>query len=321
MNILVTGGGGSAGSYLLERLVQDFPKDRIYALYRRRDEKVQRNLRTIADQIIPLEADLCNMAQLQKIFSQTSFDQIYHLASEADVLGSFHHPVQVLNNNILSTANLLETLRQFKQNPRFLMCSTSEVYGRVSQDKLPLTEESAFRPASPYSVSKLCQDQLGQVYYQAFGLSVITTRMFTYLNPRRENLFATAFALQVAEIEAGLRTELVHGNLDSVRTFIDFRDAMSAYILAMAKGQPGEAYNISGEEVASVGEFLEVLKSKAKVPIPTRQDSSLLRPVDVTLQIADSSKFKSVTGWRPKYSLEESVEHLLNECRKQVVGQ
>ncbi len=142
--------------------------------------------------------------------------------------------------------------------------------------------------------------------------------MFAYVNPRRSDLFATSFAMQVARIEAGLQKELLHGNLDSVRTIIDVRDAMESYWIALEKCRFGEVYNIGGATVITVGEFLALLKKKAKCEISSRVDPNLLRPTDVTLQIPDVSKFQTETGWKPKYSFEESVELLLEHCRKEV---
>ena len=142
--------------------------------------------------------------------------------------------------------------------------------------------------------------------------------MFAYINPRRENLFATSFAMQIACIEAGLQKVLLHGNLESTRTLIDVRDAMSSYWVAAEKCRFGEVYNIGGKTIITVGDFLELLRKKARVKIPLRQDPKLLRPTDVTLQIPDVTKFTKETGWKPKYSFEESVELLLEHCRKTV---
>ena len=174
------------------------------------------------------------------------------------------------------------------------------------------------RPSSPYAVSKITQDQLGHTYWRCYGLKIIRTRMFAYFNPRRTDLFATSFARQVALIEAGKQKELLHGNLESVRTMIDVRDAMRSYWDAVVHCEPGEAYNIGGPKSIKVGEFLEALKKLSKCKIPSRVDSQLLRPADVTLQIPDISKFVQVTGWEAKYSFEESVEHLLKFCRNKV---
>jgi GDPmannose 4,6-dehydratase/GDP-4-dehydro-6-deoxy-D-mannose reductase len=144
--------------------------------------------------------------------------------------------------------------------------------------------------------------------------------MFAYLNPRRADLFATAFARQVARIEAGLQEELVHGNLDSVRTIVDVRDAMRAYWVALEHCTPGEAYNIGGSTVMKVGDFLDKLKGLARAPIPSRVDPKLLRPADVTLQIPNVDKFVKATGWTPQYSFDESVAHLFDYWRKRVAA-
>lgn len=140
--------------------------------------------------------------------------------------------------------------------------------------------------------------------------------MFAYINPRRTDLFATSFARQVARIEAGLEKELLHGNLDSVRTMIDVRDAMEAYWLAVLHCVPGEVYNIGGTKTLAVGDFLSILKKHSRAEIPSRLDPALLRPSDVTLQIPDTSKFKKATGWAPKIDFEQSVKDLLDEWRE-----
>jgi GDPmannose 4,6-dehydratase/GDP-4-dehydro-6-deoxy-D-mannose reductase len=218
----------------------------------------------------------------------------------------------------MGTANLLEAIRLEGQDPVVQLCSTSEVYGQVDPKDIPIKEDCPINPSSPYAVSKVAQDLLGATYFRCYKMKVIRTRMFAYLNPRRTDLFATAFARQVARIEAGLQDELLHGNLDSVRTIIDVRDAMESYWVATMKCEPGEAYNIGGRTTMTVGEFLDALKKLAKKPIPHRMDPALLRPADVTLQIPDTSKFERVTGWKPQYSFEQSVKHILDYWRTRV---
>ena len=159
---------------------------------------------------------------------------------------------------------------------------------------------------------------LGYTYFLNYNLKIIRTRMFSYLNPRREDLFATSFAKQVALIEKGKLEVLRHGNLNSIRTLIDVRDAMESYWIAALLGKPGEVYNIGGEFTLSVGEFLEELKKLSKVKITSKVDKNLLRPTDVTRQIPDCSKFREMSGWSPKYSVKESIENLLNYWRKRV---
>ena len=179
-----------------------------------------------------------------------------------------------------------------------------------------MSEDHPIQPVNPYAVSKLAQESLGYSYYQSWGLNVIITRMFAYINPRRRDLFATSFASQVVEIEKGKRKELTHGNLESIRTLIDVRDAMRTYWIASEYCSPGEAYNIGGRDVISVGDFLQILKDQSSVEIISREDPDLFRPVDITLQIPDTDKFNSLTGWTPIYSLEETTQFLLQSLRK-----
>lgn len=206
-----------------------------------------------------------------------------------------------------------------RRNGKTVFCgNSSEVYGQVDPKNVPIKEDCPLNPSSPYAVSKVTQDLLGYTYFRSYKMKIIRTRMFAYLNPRRSDLFATSFGLQVARIEAGLQKTLLHGNLDSVRTLIDVRDAMESYWVATTKCEFGEVYNIGGTTVIKVGEFLEMLKKLAKCKIPTRPDPRLFRPADVTLQIPDTTKFTNQTGWKPKYSFEESVRFLLEHCRNEV---
>lgn len=315
-NILITGISGSGGSYLAESLLELAPSPEVHGISRWHSTSAHKNLQAIQKKIHLHECDLSDLSSVIRTLTLAKPAYIFHIASHANVRASFDTPLAVIQNNVMGTANLLEGIRVLGLDPVIQFCSTSEVYGKVTQ--VPIREDAPLLPASPYAASKVTQDLLGYVYFLSYGMKIVRTRMFTYLNPRRADLFATAFALQVARIEAGLQTELFHGNLDSTRTFIDVRDAMEAYWLAALRGQPGEVYNIGGTTTKTVGEFLDILKSKAKVAIPSSQDPKLLRPADVTLQIPDTTKFQKATQWKPRHSFEESVDHLLSECRRQV---
>jgi nucleoside-diphosphate-sugar epimerase len=142
--------------------------------------------------------------------------------------------------------------------------------------------------------------------------------MFSYTNARRYNLFQTAFANQIVKIERGELNCLKHGNLNSIRTFVDIEDAMEAYWLAATKGKIGEIYNIGGNKIISVNKFLKELIKLSKCKIECLIDKSLLRPQDVTLQIPDVGKFKRHTGWKAKINFKDSVKKLLNECRQSI---
>jgi len=309
--ILITGISGSGGSYLAEYVVNNHPKVEVHGISRWHSTTTSDNLKSVRDKVVVHESDLMDFGSVFSVLNKVRPDAVFHLAAHANVRASFITPNAVLSNNILGTSNLLEAIRQLKLDPIVQICSTSEVYGQVGPEDVPIKEDTPIRPASSYAVSKVAQDLLGRTYYVSYKMQVIRTRMFAYLNPRRTDLFATSFAKQVAWVEKGLQKEVIHGNLDSVRTLIDVRDAMRAYWDAILYCKAGEAYNIGGATIMKVGEFLERLISLSEVPIRTRSDPSLFRPADVTLQIPCVDKFVKETGWQPTYSFDESINNLL----------
>lgn len=316
--ILITGITGSGGSYLADYVMEYHPTVEVHGLSRWHSTSSSKNLSLCTNRVFVHECDLNDFSSIISMLAEVKPDAIFHLASHANVRASFTTPLSVLQNNIMGTANLFEAIRVVKLDPFIQHCSTSECYGQVTPELVPINETCPLNPSSPYAVSKAAQDLLGFTYFRSYQMKIIRTRMFAYLNPRRADLFATSFARQVAKIELGLQKVLHHGNLDSVRTLIDVRDAMASYWVATLKGRPGEVYNIGGNKIITVGEFLDVLKSFAQTDIPTATDPKLLRPADVTLQIPDCSKFLSETGWKPKYSFEESIRFLLEQCRRDI---
>jgi GDP-4-dehydro-6-deoxy-D-mannose reductase len=315
--VLITGIAGSGGSYLAEYICQNHPEVEVHGISRWHSAS-RDNLANVRDQIQLHEADLNDMSSTLRAVQAAQPDAVFHLAAHANVHASFKTPAAVLENNILGTCHLFEALRFLDKKPWVQLCSTSEVYGQVRPEDVPIKEDCPMRPASPYAVSKVAQDLLGFSYWTSYQMPIIRTRMFSYINPRRKDLFATSFARQVARVEAGYQEEITHGNLDSVRTLIDVRDAMRAYWDAILYCEPGETYNIGGTTTMKVGDFLETLIKLAKKPIPHRIDERLLRPADVTLQIPCNDKFISATNWSPRYTFDESIEHLLNYWRQRV---
>lgn len=316
--VLITGINGSGASYLADYILENHPEVEVHGTIRR--TSLRKNIEHLSGKI-PFHVHRCDLNDTRDIFrllEKVKPDAIFHLASHANVLASFMAPRLYLENNISITINLLEAIRDISVTPYVMICSTSEVYGQVDLKNVPIKESCPIQPINPYAISKVVQDFLGDTYFKSYGMKIIRTRMFAYINPRRKNLFASSFADQVARIEAGLQKELLHGNLDSVRTLIDVRDAMGAYWAAMTEGKVGDVYNIGGTVKITVGDFLTLLKKQARCPIPSRIDELLLRPTDVTLQIPDITKFIQDTGWKPRYSLEESVAFLLDHAREGV---
>ena len=309
---LITGITGSGGSYLAEHILSKDNKIKIFGIYRSLGKKnLLKNKR-----IKLFKADLCNFNKTQKIIKKINPDLIFHLASTANVRESFDLPKKTIENNNTITLNLLEIIRINKINPLIIICSTSEVYGKINKKDVPIKESKNLSPVNPYSASKAFQDLVSQAYLKSYGLKIIITRMFSYTNARKNNLFQTSFAKQIVDIERGKKKVLAHGNLNSVRNIIDINDAMEAYWLTAKRGKIAEIYNISGKKVISVGNYLKELKKLSNVKIKCKIDKRLLRPVDVSLQIADSRKFIRDTNWSPKISFKESIKKLLEDCRK-----
>ncbi len=314
---LITGCTGSGGSYLAEYILKKNKDIKIYGTYRSKGylnylkKKYKKKIKFF-------KIDLRSYSKIKKVLQKIKPDLIFHIASNADVRGSFDKPREIIENNNIITLNLLESIRKIKINPLIVICSTSEVYGKVEKKDVPIRESQIMKPVNPYSASKAFQDIVSQVYLKSYGLKIIITRMFSYTNPRRNNLFQTAFAKQIVDIERGRKKILKFGNLNSIRSIIDISDAMEAYWLTAKKGRIGEIYNIGGKKIISVGGYLKELKKLSYKKIKTKVDKKLLRPVDVTLQVPNVDKFAQHTKWFPRVSHKESIKKLLNVFRNNI---
>ena len=251
-------------------------------------------------------------------------DYVFHLAAQSFPLTSFTAPGDTLNTNIQGTVRLLDSIKTYKHDAIVHVCASSEVFGRVPKEKLPIDEECTFHPASPYAVSKVGTDLMGRFYAEAYGMTVMTTRMFTHTGPRRGDVFAeSSFAKQIAMIEAGYIKEPIVkvGNLNSLRTIADVRDAVRAYhMLLTVNPTAGEYYNIGGTYTCEIGDVLNTLigMSTMKDDIRIVTDPERLRPIDANLQVPNTNKFFKHTGWKPEISFDKTMSDLLNYWRDQI---
>jgi len=316
--VLLTGALGCVAYYLADYIHKEHPLAEIHGLDRWGVS--WQDVRRLMNNMVMHESDLLDYASTLAVVRSVRPDVVFHLAAQSYVPTSFRAPASTLSNNGLGTLNLLEALRAEKCRGPIVIVSSPEVYGDVPEDELPITESTPLRPVNPYAVSKCTEDLLGFMYHKAYGLLTIITRAFAHEAPRRGPWFAVSnFALQIARIEAGLQEPVVRvGNLKSVRTYGDVRDTVRAYWLAAQMCNPGEAYNIAGAEVMTVGEMLEKLldMSPAKDKIRVEIDPARLRPHDVPRQIADDSKFRKLTGWKPEIPFSRTLEEMLNHWRK-----
>jgi GDPmannose 4,6-dehydratase len=325
-NVLITGITGMVGSHLADYLLKKTNWN-IYGLCRWRSplDNVEHLLPLVNEKnskIKFINADLNDYSSLIKAVEVSKPNYIFHLAAQSYPLTSFVEANITLDTNIIGTYNLLNAVKQSKINPLIHVCSSSEVFGKVKKESLPIDENCNYHPASPYAISKVGTDLIGKYFYEAFKLKVLVTRMFTHTGPRRGDVFAeSSFAKQIAMIESKKIKPIIKvGNLNSLRTFADVRDAVHAYYLLLTKNpKPGEVYNIGGTYSCTIREMLNFLISLSKIKnIKIVEDPSRLRPIDADLQIPNTKKFMDATGWRPRISFQKTMTDLLNYWRKRV---
>lgn len=327
--VLITGISGFIGSHLADYILQNHPEVEVVGLLRWRSPKD--NIMHILDKISLEYGDLLEYISLKKVIERTLPDVVFHLAAQSYVPFSFNAPIVTLQTNVIGTCNLLEAIKEARRervkrhyrslyNPIIHIVSSSEVYGQVKEDEIPITENQPLRPSSPYAVSKVGEDMLAYQYWLSWGLKTIRTRQFTTTGERRGEVFVVSnFAKQIARIEKGLQEPVIKvGNLDSIRTFCDVRDMVKAYWLLVTKCSAGEVYNIGGKKTRSIREMLNMLLELTSKDIIIEVDHTRLRPSDVTLQIPSTEKFKKATGWEPELPFEKTLEDTLNYWRKRV---
>jgi len=322
---LITGITGMVGSHLADYLLENTDWD-IYGMCRWRSplNNVSQLLERVnnKDRMFFLNGDLNDFTSLLHALKDSEPDYIFHLAAQSFPKTSFTSPIDTLTTNIIGTCNLLESIKTLDLNPLIHVCSSSEVFGRVPPNKVPITEDCSFHPASPYSISKIGTDYLGKFYAEAYNMKIMVTRMFTHTGPRRGDVFVeSTFAKQIALIEAGKIKPVIRvGNLNSYRTWADVRDAVRAYhMLLTINPIPGEAYNIGGNFSCTVKDMLDHLIGLSTLRnIKIRVETDRLRPIDADLQIPNCSKFKNHTGWYPEISFEKTMIDLLNYWRDRV---
>lgn len=323
---LITGITGMVGSHLADYLLANTDWD-IFGVCRWRSplDNISHLLPSINsnDRIRLVYADLRDSDSINESIRTCIPDYVFHLAAQSYPKTSFTAPLDTYETNIQGTSRVLEALKQYKKDAVIHVCASSEVFGRVPQEKLPINEECTFHPASPYAISKVGTDLVGRFYAEAYNMTVMTTRMFTHTGPRRGDVFAeSSFAKQIAMIEHGQIAPVIKvGNLDSLRTFADVRDAVRAYyMLVTVNPKAGDYYNIGGTYTCSIRDMLAhliSLSSKSK-EIKVEIDPDRLRPIDADLQIPDTSKFEKHTGWKPEISFIQTMQDLLDYWRNRI---
>jgi GDP-4-dehydro-6-deoxy-D-mannose reductase len=317
MRVLITGFTGFVGSHLADYLVARGDVE-VFGTHRWRSRLD--NVEHLRGRVQFVECDLRDGGAVRRVLREVRPDRLFHLAAQSYVPTSWLAPGETLTGNLGGQLNVFEAVRELDLPTRIQIAGSSEEYGLVHSDEVPIREENPLRPLSPYAVSKVGQDLLAYQYWQSYRLHVVRTRGFNHTGPRRGEVFVTSnFARQVAEIEKGAREPVVRvGNLEAVRDFTDVRDMVRAYWEALEQGVPGEVYNICSGRGYTARQVLEILLGLAHVSVEIREDPARMRPSDVALLVGDCSKFRKTTGWQPTIPFEVTLKDVLEYWRQRV---
>lgn len=312
---LITGVTGFAGSYLAEYLLstKKYSVSGTYLL-----EESLKNVADIGSRLNLVRVDLSNEKNVLNIVKEISPSVIFHLAALTSPANSFKSPTETLTNNISLQINLMEAVRKNNLfNTKILVVSSGEIYGAVEKKNLPIDEETPLNPTNPYSVSKIAQDFLGLTYFLSYNLKIIRVRPFNHIGPRQSPQFVvSSFAKQIAEIEKGKRKPVLSvGNLDAKRDFVDVKDMVRAYVLAIEEGKNGDVYNIGSGVSHKISDILDRLISMSSSAIKIEKDEKLFRPSDNPELICDPSKFAKLTGWKPQIPIDKTLKDTLDYWR------
>ena len=318
MRALITGITGFAGSHLADYMLADHPDVEVFGTRRWRSRT--ENIEHLGDRVELVECDLNDASAVQTTLAEVRPDLIFHLAAQSFVPTSWKAPAETLSTNINSQTHIFEAIRSLGLDCTIQIAGSSEEYGLVLPDEVPITEDNPLRPLSPYAVSKVGQDLLAYQYFKSYGLKTIRTRGFNHTGPRRGEVFVTSnFAKQIASIEAGLQEPVIRvGNLSAQRDFTDVRDTVRAYWIAVEKGTPGEVYNIASGKAITIRELLDRLLALSQAEVELEVDPDRLRPSDVEILLGDYSKLEADTGWKPRIPLQTTLQDTLDFWRNRV---
>lgn len=311
MRSLIIGGSGFVGGYLSQHLKKCGYE---VAVTKMPFEQVKDT------EMMVYELDILDKEAVSKIIDTIQPDLIFHLAAQSSVSVSWKNPELTIDVNIKGSMNVMEAVHRQEKRMRILLIGSGEEYGRLFPDEIPVSEKQCVRPGNIYAVTKACQNMLGSIYAQVYGLDVLMVRAFNHIGPQQAPLFVVSdFCRQIAEIEAGTRKAVIKtGNLNIKRDFTDVRDVVRAYVMLAEKGEAGETYNVGSGHAVSIGDILQIILEQSSAAIRIETDMKKLRPSDVPVIEADIHKMQKITGWEPQIPLEQTIRETLDNWRRRV---
>lgn len=306
---LIIGAAGFVGDYLIDQI----QKEGLWsvAVTKMANEVIRRSNVEIYN------LNILDMEAVQALLSEVRPDYIFHLAAQSSVALSWKNPELTFDVNVKGIIHVLEAVRQLDDKPRLLLIGSGEEYGQVLPDEIPVVEDTLPRPGNIYAATKVCQNLIGKIYADAYGMDILSVRAFNHIGPNQAPLFVVAdFCKQVAEIEKGLKSPIIRvGNLSARRDFTDVRDVVRAYVMLMEKGISGETYNVGSGVAASIESILQEILKLSAVNIDVEVDPGKFRPVDIPVIEADVRKLQECTGWKPEILLERTLKETLEYWR------
>ena len=242
-------------------------------------------------------------------------DVVYHLAARSHVGASWSDGDLLTRVNVDGTRAVLDACVHAGVE-RILVVGSSEQYGAVMPDEIPVVEDTPFRPITPYGESKVAAERLALDLDGSAGLAVVCARSFNHTGPGQSPTFLIpGLAARIAAAERDAIDEIVLGNGDPVRDFSDVRDVVRAYVLLVEHGSPGEAYNVCSGRAARVGDVAAALVARSTRRLRVATAPELVRAVDVPVLIGDPAKLVAATGWAPRYDLDRTLDDVLAAAR------
>lgn len=309
---MIIGAAGFVGNYLIQHLKNECSME--VFVTKLTHEVIESN-----------EANIYNLDILDKdaiisLLFEIRPDYIFHLAAQSSVGLAWKNPGLTIDVNIKGSVNVMDAIRELYFKPRVLLIGSGEEYGHIKESETPIVETNMIRPGNIYAATKVCQNMIGNIYAQAYDMELMMVRAFNHIGPTQAPMFVVAdFCKQVAEIEKGLRVPIIYvGNLEAKRDFTDVRDVVRAYWMLIEKGIAGETYNVGSGHAVAIREILEHIISLSECDITIEVDPNKLRPIDVPIIEADTTKLKLLTGWKPRIKLEQTIVETMSYWRERV---
>lgn len=265
------------------------------------------------------EVNLLNRDELKSVIERFRPQYILHLASFSSVAFSWQHPEESFVNNTNIFLNMTGVLKELELPCRVLSIGSSEEYGNVMAEHLPLRESMQLQPVSPYAVARVSQEMLSKVFVDSYHLDIILTRSFNHIGPWQDERFVVpSFIRRILNIkDEGLSEGTIEtGDTTIVRDFVDVRDVVNAYYMLLMDGTPGEIYNICSGTGIALADIINQVADIVGIKVHTKVNPEYVRPNDNRVVIGSHDKLTTELGWQPVIAWDQTLGDMVKEMSK-----